>query len=199
MQTRYRLARAIFWAAPASTNGKELRNFGTVVAFSYRRSRRTLPEADNPDEEKQMKRARHKPRPRGGARGRGVQFFDYGPWRFNINKATTLAHDRRKYQPEMRRPTPDWIGPYIDIDFAHVDHTDATQPVIFATVVRYGRPERLLIDGNHRAIKAMRDQTEVPVVTLDLEDTLKVLSAPGTWVPQMREDGARLGLLPKQS
>ena len=146
-----------------------------------------------------MKRAKRKLRPHSGDRGRGVQFFDYGPWRFNINKATALARDRRKYQPQLQRPMPDWIGPYIDIDFAHVEHADPSQPVIFATVVRYGRPERLLIDGNHRAIKAMGAQTEVPVVTLDLEDTLKVLSAPGTWAQQMREDGVKLGLLPRQS
>jgi hypothetical protein len=146
-----------------------------------------------------MKRTKHKPRPHGGDRAGGTQFFDYGPWRFNINKATALARDRRKYEPQMRRPTPDWIGPYIDIDFAHVEHADPREPVIFATVVRYGRPERLLIDGNHRAVKAMRAQMEVPVVTLDLEDTLKVLTASGQWVQQMKDDGARLGLLPRQS
>jgi hypothetical protein len=146
-----------------------------------------------------MKRAKRKPRPHGGNRRRGVQFFDYGPWRFNINEAIALARNRRKYLPELRRPTPDWIGPFIDIDFGHVEHTDPHQPVIFATVVRYGRPERLLIDGNHRAVKALREQREVPVVTLDLEDTLKVLTAPGGWVQQMREDGLRLGLLQEPS
>lgn len=146
-----------------------------------------------------MKRPKHKSRPHGGGMGRGVQFFDYGPWRFNINKATALAGNRGKYHPAMRRPTPDWIGPHIEIDFGHIEHADPRQPVIFATVVRYGRPERLLIDGNHRAVKAMREQSEVPVVTLDLEDTLKVLTAPGDWVRQMREDGSRLGLLRQQS
>lgn len=140
-----------------------------------------------------MKKARRKPRSH--RTGRGVQFFDYGPWRFNINKAMALASNHRKYQPEIRRPTPDWIGPFIDIDRGHVAHAESHQPVIFATVVRYGRPERLLIDGNHRVLHALRDQAEVPVVTLDLEDTLKILTAPGTWIQQMKEDGLRLGLL----
>lgn len=144
-----------------------------------------------------MKRAKRKPRRHGAGMGPGVQFFDYGPWRFNINKATALAHDRRKYQPELRRPTPDWIGPHIDIDYAYVERADLHQPVIFATVVRYGRPERLLIDGNHRTLRALREQAEVPVVTLDLADTLRVLTASGDWVRQMREDGMRLGLLPR--
>src|SRR6185437_975898 len=98
---------------------------------------------------------KRKPHRQGGGGGRDVQFFDYGPWRFNINKAMALAHNHGKYSPQMRRPTPDWIGPFIDIDFGHVEHAHPAQPVIFATVVRYGRPERLLIDGNHRAIKAM--------------------------------------------
>jgi hypothetical protein len=128
-----------------------------------------------------------------------VQFFDYGPWRFNINKALALCANRHKYQPEMRRPMPDWIGPFIDIDFHHVGDTDPSQPVIFATVVRNEQPLRLLIDGNHRVAHALREQLPVPVVTLDLEDTLKVLSAPGPMLAEMKRAGVALGLLPHET
>jgi hypothetical protein len=140
-----------------------------------------------------MRRARGKA---GFPRGRGpVQFFDYGPWRFNINKALTLAANRDKYQPEMRRPQPDWIGPLIDVDPHHAGDNDSGQPVLFATVVRAGQPWRLLIDGNHRVARALRQQQLISVVTLDVADTLKVLSAPSPMLAEMKRTAAALGLL----
>jgi len=143
--------------------------------------------------ETNMKRAKRKPRRHAG--GGAVQFFTCGPLRFNINKALALAANRSKYQPEMRRPTPQWIGPFIDIDPGYVEHSDVSKPVIFATIIQQGQPWPLLIDGNHRAVQAMRHAREVPIVTLDLEDTLKVLSAPGDMVQRMRQEGTRLGLI----
>jgi hypothetical protein len=144
-----------------------------------------------------MKRAKRRPRPHG--RGGAAEFFDYGPWRFNINKATVLASNGDKYRPQMLRPTADWIGPFIDIDFRRLDHCDLSRPVIVATVVQDGRPWRLLIDGNHRVARALRDQAAVPVVTLDLEDTLKVLRAPPGMVEVIKRRGQQLGLLPRTS
>ena len=143
-----------------------------------------------------MKRDKRKGRPHrsGGA----IQFFDCGPWRFNINKATLLAANRQKYQVEMRRPTSDWIGPFIDIDVDHLERAESSEPVIFATIVQHGQAARLLIDGNHRVVKALRQPMELPVVTLDLEDTLKVLTASGGMVEQMRREGVRLGLIRQQ-
>src|SRR3954469_1181551 len=138
-----------------------------------------------------MKRPRPSPR---GSKG-AVQFFTYGPWEFNVSRALALAANARKYRPQMRRPTPDWVGPNIDINEAEVEHSDLRQPVLFATVVLDGQPWPLLIDGNHRVVKAVRHQAQVPVVTLDLGDTLKVLSAPAHMVRQMRQDGEALGLL----
>jgi hypothetical protein len=144
-----------------------------------------------------MKRDKRKGRPHrsGGA----MQFFDCGPWRFNVTKAIRLAANRQKYQAEMRRPTSDWIGPFIDIDADHVARAESNEPVIFATIVQHGQAARLLIDGNHRVVKALRQPKEVPVVTLDLEDTLKVLTAPGGLVEQMRREGLQLGLIRQQA
>ena len=140
-----------------------------------------------------MKKTKRKPhvRPRGGV----VQYFEYGPFRFNVNKAIALAADRRKYPLLMRRPSPDWIGPGIEIDAHHVDDADLTQQVIFATLVQNGQSWPLLIDGNHRVAKALRQQAPIPVVTLDLADTLKVMAGPLPMVQQMKREGARLGLI----
>ncbi len=140
-----------------------------------------------------MKKTKRKSRfrPRGGA----VQFFEYGPFRFNINKAMSLAADRLKYPLMLRRPTPDWIGPGIEMDSRQVDAADLTQPVIFASLVQNGQPWPLLIDGNHRVAKALRQQASIPVVSLDLGDTLKVMAGPIAMIQQMKMEGIRLGLI----
>jgi len=134
-------------------------------------------------------------RPRGGGPGRPVQVFTYGPFEFNINRALALAADAGKYRPEPRWPTPGWIDPRIEIDERHVAGADLGKPVLFATLVTDGRPWPLLIDGNHRALKALRQRVPVQAVQLDLADTLKVLRGPAPLVERMRHDGERLGLL----
>src|SRR5438270_411576 len=53
----------------------------------------------------------------GRERAHPVQYFDYGPLRFNVNRALVLAANGTKYRPELRRPSPDWIGPFIDINW----------------------------------------------------------------------------------
>jgi hypothetical protein len=132
---------------------------------------------------------------REGMAGPAGEVFTLGPWEFNVSRARLLAADRRKYRPRTCRPGPDWVGPNIDIDPRQVERSDLRKPVLFATVVWHGRPERVLIDGNHRAVKALRHQVDVRAITLDLEDTLKVLRAPGHTLEQMRQEGQRLGLL----
>jgi hypothetical protein len=146
--------------------------------------------------ETSMKRAKRKARKHTG--GGAIQFFTCGPWHFNVTKALALAGNRTKYQPAMRRPTPQWIGPFIDIDPGYVERSDTSQPVIFATIIQQGQSWPLLIDGNHRVVKAMRHSMDVPVITLDLEDTLKVLTAAGDMVRRMRQEGVRLGLIQSQ-
>ena len=101
----------------------------------------------------------------------------------------------RRLTLQRRRPAPDWIGPNIDIDEAHVEASDLGKPVLFAMTVMDGHPWPLLIDGNHRVAKALRHGAEVSAITLDLEDTLRIVSGPGALLAQMRHDGERLGLL----
>jgi hypothetical protein len=128
-------------------------------------------------------------------RQRPVQFFTYGPWEFNINKAAVLAANAQKYRPELRWPERQWIGPFIEVHPDAIADADVSKPVIFATVIRNGHAWELLIDGNHRVAKALVHGVHIPVVVLDLHDTLQVLHAPGNTVEQMRRDGQLLGLL----
>ena len=130
-------------------------------------------------------------------RGRGapLQCFTYGPLEFNVNRALMLAGNRKKYRPERRRPDPAWIGPFIDIDPAHVDRCDLSRPILFATLTLPGHPRELLIDGNHRAAHALKTGKDVRAVVLDLEDTLRVLAGPADLIRAIKEEGRRLGLL----
>jgi hypothetical protein len=124
-----------------------------------------------------------------------TQYFTFGPWEFNIDQAMILAGNAEKYQPESRRPSPEWVGPNIDIDEAHVERSDPGRPVIFATVIQDGDPWPLLIDGHHRVLKALGQHAPVQSLTLDLADTLKILNAPARTLEQMKRDGQELGLL----
>jgi hypothetical protein len=124
-----------------------------------------------------------------------TQYFTYGPWEFNIRKAEILAA-ARKYRAESCRPSPEWVGPFIDIDHKHVEHGNLSKPLIFATVIRDGQAFPLLIDGHHRALKALNGQKMVRTITLDLADSLKVLKAPEHFMQEMIHDGRMLGLLP---
>ncbi len=137
-----------------------------------------------------MKRPRMVPRPPG--KGGRVQVFTYGPLEFNVTRAAELA---RKYTPRQRQPHPEMVGPNIEINPEQVEQSDLGQPVLFATLVMDGHPWELLIDGNHRVLKALRHQCPVRAIVLDLKDTLKVLSGPPAMIQQMRVTGGRLGLL----
>src|SRR5438067_1876012 len=133
-----------------------------------------------------MKKSRRKP---GRAAGRApVQFFTYGPLEFNVNKAVGLAADAAKYPPQTHWPAREWVGPYIDIDEGHIERADLAKPVIFATFIRDGYPSRVLIDGNHRVLKALNHRLPVSAVVLDLEDTFKIMKGPGPMIEQMRRD-----------
>jgi hypothetical protein len=140
-----------------------------------------------------MKRPRL--RPRGPGRGKAVQLFTWGPFDFHVTWALALAENSAKYQPQRCWPNPAWVGPNIDIDEEHIEQSDPGRPVLFATLVLDGRPAHLLIDGNHRVLKALRHRLEVQAIYLDLADTLKILQGPVHEIEQMRREGQRLGLL----
>jgi hypothetical protein len=135
-------------------------------------------------------------RPRCPGHGEPVQLFTWGPFDFHVNRALGLAANADKYQPRRCRPSRAWVGRDVHIDEEHVEASDTTRPVLFATIIQDGRPSALLIDGNHRVLKALRHRGEVRAIHLDLADTLAVMQGPDGAVEQMRRDGQRLGLLP---
>jgi hypothetical protein len=124
-----------------------------------------------------------------------VQIFSFGPLRFNIDEAKRRAANTAKYTPERRRPSPDWFDPRVPINESHLERCAIGGVVLFATVIIDGWPQALLIDGNHRASKALREGFDVEVVTLDLEDTLAVVSGPAEVLADMRRDGVEKGML----
>jgi hypothetical protein len=134
--------------------------------------------------------------PRGPGHGEAVQLFIWGPFDFHVTRALTLAANADKYQPRRCRPSRAWVGRDVNIDEEHVEASDTSRPVLFATIIQDGRPTPLLIDGNHRVLKALRHRDEVRAIHLDLADTLAVMQGPAREVEQMRHDGRRLGLLP---
>ena len=103
---------------------------------------------------------------------RPAQWFIFGPWLYDIGRATCLLADA----PRLARPLPvtAWayacgldrepgadprtialIGPGPGFDPACALGTDLAQPVIIATLAPAGqRPAPLLIDGIHRLYKA---------------------------------------------
>jgi hypothetical protein len=130
------------------------------------------------------------------AGGKGIQYFTFGPWEFNVHKAAILASNHRKYKVKVCQPSREWIGPFISIDHEQVGRSHLSKPLIFATVIQDGQAQPLLIDGHHRALKALDRQQTVRTITLDLADTLRILKAPEHYLQEMRQDGQRLGLLP---
>ncbi len=141
-----------------------------------------------------MKKSKTRP-PRSGPR-RASQVFTCGPFEFHVNKALQLAGAGAKYRPERRWPSPEWVGPFIEVDLDYIEQTDLSKPVLFATLVTDGRPWRVLIDGNHRVLKALRHGVSIDAIQLDLADTLKIVRGPAPAVEKMRAEGRRLGLLP---
>ena len=122
------------------------------------------------------------------------QVFTCGPFQFQVSKALALAAGA-KYRAERRWPSPEWVGPFLDIKADYIEQADLTKPVVFATLVTEGRPWRVLIDGNHRVLKALRHGVSVDAIELDLADTLKIVRGPAAAVERLRREGAALDLL----
>ena len=72
--------------------------------------------------------------------GRSVQVFTCGPFEFHVNKAQALAAKGDKYAPERRWPSPEWVGPFIEIDADYIEQADLSKPVLFVTLITDGQP-----------------------------------------------------------
>ncbi len=102
----------------------------------------------------------------------GDEFCEILSLRFNIRIARELC---RGHAPSLvnRRPLESWLE-HGSIDWEHVDHlSPALGPGIMATLPGgCGMP---LIDGNHRAARALRDRHKFFAFVLGESETLELL------------------------
>ncbi len=100
------------------------------------------------------------------------EFYELLSLRFNVRIARELC---RGHAPNLvnRRPLESWIE-HARIDWEHVDHLPiALGPGIMATFPSgCGMP---VIDGNHRAARALRKRHEFFAFVLDESETLELM------------------------
>jgi hypothetical protein len=102
----------------------------------------------------------------------GDEFFEFRALRFNLQLARELA------KPSMlHRVDPAGLAAWLEhvcINARHVDHlpTELGPGIMVTFPAGLGRP---LIDGNHRAARALRDRAEFLVYLLPEAETLELL------------------------
>ncbi len=102
----------------------------------------------------------------------GEEFFEFRALRFNLQLARELA------KPSMlHRVDPAGLAAWLEhacINARHVDHlpTELGPGIMVTFPAGLGRP---LIDGNHRAARALRDRAELLVYLLPKAETLELL------------------------
>lgn len=104
--------------------------------------------------------------------------FTWGGIQFDIPRAKAIATAAGL---EVRQGVPEedwWAGSraFIRVLPQRVAEVKQDRPVIFATLVDTDGPFRVLIDGNHRATRAMQKGQEIPYVTLSVRQTLDAMT-----------------------
>ncbi len=102
----------------------------------------------------------------------GEEFFEFPSLRFNLQIARKLATPAMLHRID-RKSLASWLE-HIYIDQWHIDHLPAELgPGLMVTFpAGLGRP---LIDGNHRAARALRDGIEFMVHLLPEAETILLL------------------------
>lgn len=102
----------------------------------------------------------------------GDEYFEFRSLRFSLQAAHRLANNSMLHRVD-HAGLAEWLE-HVLIDRHHVDHLPAELgPGIMLTFPSgLGRP---LIDGNHRAARALRDDTEFLVYLLPEAETLELL------------------------
>jgi hypothetical protein len=102
----------------------------------------------------------------------GDEFYELLWLRFDIQVALELSrgHDLHRVEPEVLKR---WLE-NTKIHHAHVDHVppNAGPGIMVTFPAGCGMP---IIDGNHRAARALRDGTDFLVTVLNEEETLALL------------------------
>jgi hypothetical protein len=119
------------------------------------------------------------------------QYFQFGPWVFNVDRALALIAE--KPRPTHLLPVDAWarfyglaepedkssiplISPGAGFDRDYALTTDLTEPVVVATLRdAEGYESPLLIDGTHRLYRAYVEGIEqLPAHVLDVEESLAI-------------------------
>ena len=101
----------------------------------------------------------------------GEEFFELLALRFNLQIARELCRPSMLHRVD-HSALRDWLG-HIRLTESHIDHLpEGLGPGLMATLPNLGRP---LIDGNHRAARALRDGSEFIVYLLPEDETLELL------------------------
>ncbi|MBN9615127.1 MAG: hypothetical protein J0G35_06085 [Acidobacteriales bacterium] len=101
----------------------------------------------------------------------GEEFFELHSLRFNLQIARELCRPSMLHRVD-HTALRDWLG-HVRLTESHIDHLpEGLGPGLMATLPNLGRP---LIDGNHRAARALRDGSEFIVYLLPEDTTLELL------------------------
>jgi hypothetical protein len=101
----------------------------------------------------------------------GEEFFDLRSLRFNLQFARELCRPSMLHRVD-HSALREWLD-HVRLTESHIDHLPRDLgPGLMATLPNLGRP---LIDGNHRAARALRDGSEFIVYLLPENETLELL------------------------
>ena len=117
--------------------------------------------------------------PRCRTRGRESFQYSHGRFKFDVERAWTFVADGREVL-ELDRESIEWSLRGASIDEDHLDHVDPGIPGLIAHIwLRSDDGEisrgHVLIDGNHRAARCLRDTRPFLVFVLSEEESDAIL------------------------
>jgi hypothetical protein len=103
--------------------------------------------------------------------GGGREMFDWlcGHYRFDVTRAKELAGDRPSVRIGRRELRDHTHG--VTVDAGHLAHVDPSEPGVVGTVRVWSAPEQVLLDGHHRAARALADRVPFRARVLTEEET----------------------------
>ncbi len=108
---------------------------------------------------------------------RDSEIFNFLYWRWNIDEMYKFAKENRmKSEPVKTEFLRQWNeSGVVTVDESLIDKVDMTKPCIMVNLSQSGS-ENLIVDGNHRVRRALRDGLErVEFYCFDFKDQFKFL------------------------
>jgi hypothetical protein len=99
------------------------------------------------------------------------EMFDWlcGHYQFDVTRAKELAGDRPSVRIDRQAMREQLQG--VTVDAGHLAHVDPSEPGVVGTVRVWSAPEPVLIDGHHRAARALADRLPFRARILTEEET----------------------------